>query len=251
MDGPTPLFINPKWRTFSEKVKQRDNHRCLQCNRGPDEVILQVHHERYIEGKAPWEYALSDCRTLCKGCHARAHNLLEPDRGWTLLDIVDLGSLDGVCERKNCGNQIRYAHLTYHPLAGYRTVGSTCIQHLTREDQLTSSRIVQLYKNISEFVHESEWVEGRTKKGKTYLSTTYRHHAIRIYDGEGHYAYQLVFKEKGVKWHSYDEVVPLPGRGLEQVKELAYVVLKGKLARVGEGRERLREVYRRLVRRLR
>ncbi len=248
MDGPRPIYINNKWRTFSEKVKHRDNHRCLQCNRGPDEVTLQVHHERYIEGKAPWEYALSDCRTLCKGCHAREHGQIDPDRGWTLLEIVDLGSPDGICERRNCGSQIRYANLTYHPVVGYRTVGSTCIQHLTQEDQLTSSRIVQLYKNISDFVHASAWQEGVTKKGKHYLTTSYRHHAIRIYGDENHYTYQLVFKEKGVKWHTYGDVVPLLNRGLEQVKELAYVVLKGTISRDKEEKERLREVYRRLVR---
>lgn len=247
MDGARAIFVNDKWSRFAEEVKRRDNFHCLQCGRGVGEVTLQVHHVRYIEGKAPWQYALSDCLTLCKGCHAREHGLLDPEYGWTLLEIVDLGSLDGVCERKNCGNTIRYAHLTYHPVAGYRSVGSSCIKHLTREDQLTSSHFVQLYKNISEFVHASKWHEGVTKSGLHYLTTNYRHHAIRIYGDDGRYAYQLVFKEKGVKWHSYDEVRALPNRALEQVKELAYVVLRGKLLRDSEERERLRELYRRLI----
>lgn len=244
MDGPRPIFVNDKWHDFSARVKRRDGHRCLRCSRGADEVVLQVHHERYIEGKAPWEYALSDCRTLCKGCHAREHQLIEPDSGWTLLAITDLGSPDGVCERHNCGNTIRYAHETYHPAWGYKIVGSTCIQHLTKKDQLRSSRIVQLYKNISEFVYNSEWQEGKTKKGKCYIHCLYKHHSIRIYGDENRYAYQLVLKEKGVKWHTYGDVVPLANRGLEQVKELAYVVLKGKISRDDEEKERLREVYR-------
>lgn len=247
MDGPRPIFVNDKWRDFSAKVKRRDGHRCLRCSRGADEVVLQVHHERYIEGKAPWEYALSDCRTLCKGCHAREHQLIEPDSGWTLLAITDLGGLEGICERNHCGNTIRYAHQTYHPAAGYKIVGSTCIEHLTREDQLLSSSVVRLYKNISEFVHASQWKEGMSKKGKRYIATTYRHHSIRIYGDENRYAYQLVFKEKGVKWHTYADVVPLPNRGMEQVKELAYVVLKGKISRDEEEKERLREVYRRVL----
>ncbi len=247
MAGPTPLYINDKWRLFSDKVKRRDGFRCLQCGRGPDEVTLQVHHEHYIEGRAPWDYALSDCRTLCKGCHAREHGQIEPDRGWTLLEIVDLGSLDGVCERHNCGNPIRYAHLTYHPAWGYKTVGSTCIEHLTRNEQLISHRLVSLYKNISEFVHASEWREGQTKKGKPYIAAKYKHHTLRIYGGEGRYAYQLVLKEKGVKWHDYRDIVPLPGRGLDEAKEIAYLVLKGTLSRDEEERARLRDAYRAMM----
>ena len=249
MDGPRPIFINDKWRLFAERVKQRDGHRCLRCGRGPHDAVLQVHHERYFDGKPPWEYALSDCRTLCKGCHAREHGRIEPDRGWTLLSITDLGSLDGVCERHNCGNMIRYAHETYHPAWGYKIVGSTCIQLLTREDRLTSHRFVQLYKNISEFVHASQWQAGLTKKGRRYVGATHQHHTIRIYGDEGRYAYQVVIKEKGVKWHDYGKVIPLHGRCLEEVKEIAYVVLKGTIARSEEEKAQLREVYRGLVHR--
>ncbi len=215
MDGPRPIFVNDKWRAFAERVKARDGHRCMQCGRGPDEVVLQVHHERYIDGRAPWEYPLSDCRTLCKGCHAREHGQVEPDRGWTLLEIVDLGSPEGVCERRGCGSPIRYAHHTYHPAWGYKLVGSTCIQHLTRKDQLISDRLVRLYKNISAFIHESEWTQGRTKSGSPYIAAKYKHHSIRIYGQEGRYAYQLVLKEKGVKWHEYLGIEALPGLTLE------------------------------------
>lgn len=83
MKKPRKLYINEKWYEFSGKVKQRDEYKCLQCGRREPEVILQVHHEIYVKGKAPWEYPLSDCRTLCKGCHAREHKLIEPDKGWT------------------------------------------------------------------------------------------------------------------------------------------------------------------------
>jgi len=66
-----------EWQDFSDKVKKRDNFKCLQCSRDATEVVLQVHHEIYREDKLPWEYALSDCRTLCKGCHAKEHKLVE------------------------------------------------------------------------------------------------------------------------------------------------------------------------------
>jgi 5-methylcytosine-specific restriction endonuclease McrA len=75
------IYVNDDWTAFSEKVKRRDGYKCLQCGRGTGEVTLQVHHEVYVAGKAPWEYALSDCLTLCKGCHAKEHGLIKPDRG--------------------------------------------------------------------------------------------------------------------------------------------------------------------------
>jgi len=74
------IYVNDKWYRFSARVKNRDGNKCLRCDRGEAEAILQVHHEIPVKGKAPWEYALSDCRTLCKGCHAREHNLVEPDK---------------------------------------------------------------------------------------------------------------------------------------------------------------------------
>ena len=165
MDAPRKVYVNEKWLEFSNRVKWRDECKCLQCGRGEPEVVLQVHHVVYLEGKPPWEYALSDCRTLCKGCHARAHNLVEPARGWTLVAIEDLGGLDGVCERRGCGKEIRYAHITYHPAWGYKTVGSTCIEHLTRQDRLLSGNLVKIYKNISAHLHATAWMEGCTKKG--------------------------------------------------------------------------------------
>lgn len=164
------IYVNEEWAAFSEKVKGRDDYKCLQCGRGTGEVTLQVHHEIYVAGKAPWEYALSDCLTLCKGCHAKEHGLIEPDRGWTLLSIDDLGSPEGTCERKGCGADIRYEHLTYHPKWGYMVVGSTCIEHLTQEDRLLSNSVIHLYQAISKFVHKSEWEKGITQKGKPYIS---------------------------------------------------------------------------------
>ena len=122
------------WCFFANKVQKRDSFCWTTCRRSASEVVLQVHHKIYIAGRKPWEYALSDCVTLCKGCHAREHGIIEPERGWTLLAIDDAGGLDGVCERNNCKNPIRYEHLTYHPNWGYLTVGSTCAvsyTHLT------------------------------------------------------------------------------------------------------------------------
>lgn len=245
MNQPKTIYINKDWLAFSEKVKRRDG-KCLQCKRGPGEVTLQVHHEIYIPGKAPWEHAVSDCRTLCKGCHAKEHGLIEPDRGWTLLSIDDLGRPDGTCERNGCGADIRYAHLTYHPKWGYLVVGSTCIEHLTQEDRLLSSNTIHLYKNISKFVHSSDWSRNTTQKGKKYISAAYKHHQIRIYGKECFHSFQLVLKEKGVRWHAFGKVIQANGKNTLAVKELAYITLRGTLSDRAEEKKFLRNLYRAL-----
>ena len=237
------LYINEKWYEFSNRVKRRDGCECLQCGQKEPEVILQVHHEKYVEGLAPWNYPLSDCRTLCKGCHARSHGLIEPNSGWTLISIDDLGGLDGICERKSCGSEIRYEHYTYHPSWGYMVVGSTCIEHLTQEDKQISSSTLKHYKNISEFVHSNEWDVGYTKNNKKHLKHKYKHHTIRIYGNENRYAYQLVLKEKGVRWHEYKDIVKVHNKGLNEVKELAYIVLKGTISESEKEKTVLREIY--------
>lgn len=240
------VYVNEKWEQFATRVKRRDEFRCLQCGRAEPEVILQVHHEIYIEGKAPWDYPLSDCRTLCKGCHAREHDLIQPARGWTLISIDDLGGLDGTCERQGCGNEIRYAHQTYHPKVGYRVVGSTCIEHLTQEDRLLSGTVVKAYKQISNYIHETEWTEGFTKNGKRYIAGKYKYHSIRIYGEDNRYAFQLVLKEKGVRWHEYKDVIRMPNTSLDDIKEMAFVALRGTISDSEKEKTLLRNIYRKL-----
>ena len=240
------LYTNAKWQQFSARVKRRDGNKCLQCQRCEPEVVLQVHHEIYVEDKSPWEYSLSDCRTLCKGCHAKHHDLLEPSSGWSLISIQDLGGLDGVCERQHCGHEIRYAHVAYHPNCGYKAVGSTCIEILTQEDRLLSSHVVALYKNISQFVHESDWKVGLTKQGKKYISSTYKCHSVRIYGSESHYFFQVVLKQKGVRWHDYGKLIYAKNKSLEEVKELAYIVLKGQSSSDEKDKALLRQIYKRI-----
>ena len=240
------LYTNKKWYDFSARVKQRDGYKCLRCERTESDVVLQVHHEIYIKDRPPWEYSLSDCRTLCKGCHAKEHKLIEPDRGWSLILIEDLGGRDGICERRNCGNEIRYAHVTYHPAWGYKVVGSTCVAHLTQKDRLLSGHVIKVYKNISKFVHESDWESDFTKKGKEFISSKYKHHSIRIYGDENNYSFQIVLKEKGIRWHEFRDVIPAKNKGLEEVKELSYVVLKGTISNDEEEKSLLRDIYRKI-----
>ncbi|WP_123658819.1 hypothetical protein [Salinisphaera japonica] len=209
-------------------------------------MILQVHHQIYAVGKAPWEYAISDCLTLCKGCHAREHGLIEPDRGWTLLAIEDLGGLDGTCERNGCGADIRYEHSTYHPKWGYMVVGSTCIEYLTMEDRIISGNIIHLYKNVSKFVHDSVWDRGVTKKSSTFIVSSYKHHRLRIYGRPQMHSFQVVLKEKGIRWHDFGKIISAKGKSTQAVKELVYVTLRGTISDSKEEKILLRNLYRQL-----
>lgn len=232
-----------EWFEFSDKVKKRDNYECLKCGRSESQVILQVHHNIYREDKEPWEYALSDCLTLCKGCHAREHNLIEPNSGWHLFAIDDLGGLDGTCERTNCETSIRYEHLTYHPNWGYKIVGSTCIMHLTQKDKKLSGKILKIYRAVSTFISTSVWNGDVTKNRKKFIETIYKHHKIRIYGTDKKYAFQIALKEKGARYYHFKDVVSTRNKGLEEVKELTYIALHGLLSEDEQDIKILRGIY--------
>jgi hypothetical protein len=36
---------------------------------------LHVHHARYLEGRKPWEYCMSDLRSFCNNCHQDFHRV--------------------------------------------------------------------------------------------------------------------------------------------------------------------------------
>jgi len=239
-------YYSPKWNDFSNLIKRRDGFKCLKCGRKDTEVVLQVHHKIYKPGIELWEYPTSDCITLCKGCHANEHGLIEPDSGWTLISIEDLGGLDGICERKGCGKEIRYEHVTYHPQWGYKTVGSTCVEHLTKEDQFLSQEVLAIFKKISKFISNSEWVKGITKNGKEYLFTAHSQHQIRIYGKENFYSFQILLKRTGKRWFEFKDIIPAKNKNIEQVKELGYIVLKGISTESEREKEILRNIYRKI-----
>ena len=235
---------NKKWVSFSNKIKKRDNYSCLECQRTSEEASLQVHHTKYIENKLAWEYDLSDCITLCKGCHAREHNIIEPNKGWTLISISDLGDVIGLCERDGCGSSIRYQHLTYHPNWGYKIVGSTCIQHLTKEDKKISKYIVDVYKKINKFENESKWYKAKTKKNKNYIFCEYKHHKIEIYGKDNFYAYQIALKKKGVKFYDYQiKDLKFKNISLQKIVILSFIHLLASLEKDVDYKEKLREIY--------
>ena len=239
-------YNNEDWHKFSNAVKYRDNYQCLKCGKRDSETILQTHHKIYKYGLEPWEYPLSDCITLCKGCHAKEHGLIEPSDGWTLISIDDLGGLYGICEKRGCGNDIRYEHSIYHPNFGYLSVGSTCVEYLTQEDQFTSAEVLKVLKKISEFISQSTWETKYTKSSKKYYLSIHNHHQIRIYGKEKNYSYQLALKIKGEKWFKFGKFFNTRNKNLEQVKELGYITLKGTITDNLQEKEILRNIYKRI-----
>ena len=239
-------YQNENWYNFSDVVKKRDGNKCLKCGRNNFEVVLQVHHRIYKPNLEPWEYSYSDCITLCKGCHARTHGLIEPDSNWSLLSINDFGDLIGMCERNGCGNEIRYEHEIYHPLWGYKSVGSTCVEYLTQEDQVLSVEILKIFKKISDFIRTAIVYCSSTKKGKRFSYVKYKHHQIRIYGNKGFYSYQIALKNKGENWYEFKNFINARNKTFEQVLELGFIVLRGLTTESEREKELLRNIYNRI-----
>jgi hypothetical protein len=118
---------------------------------------------------------------------------------------------------------------------------------LTREDQSLSHEVLKIFKKISAFINKSVWEKGLTKKGKTYLYTTFSHHQINIYGKENYYSFQIALKVNGERWFDYKEFIKAKkDKNLEQVKELGFIVLKGLLAETKEEKDVLRNIYARI-----
>lgn len=58
---------DPRWQKKRLEVFERDNWECTNCC--TKDITLHVHHISYIWNKEPWEYNLSNFKTLCAECH--------------------------------------------------------------------------------------------------------------------------------------------------------------------------------------
>ncbi|MDH1251703.1 HNH endonuclease [Comamonas thiooxydans] len=123
-------YRSAEWKKYREKILLLDNYTCKHCGRSiQDGVTLHVHHTRYLDGHAPWEYPFDMCETLCGGCHAAEHGKIPPKVGWECVGFDDLGDLTGCCEL--CGTGIRYCFLIHHVKWGFLEVGELCCDNLT------------------------------------------------------------------------------------------------------------------------
>jgi hypothetical protein len=236
-------YKNQKWFDFSEQVKKRDGYKCLKCSRSNDETSLQVHHTIYKQNLESWQYNLSDCITLCKGCHAEHHKIIEPQFGWSLIEINDLEEQDGICERQNCGHSIRYEHLVYHPEVGYKIVGSSCVELLTREDKYISEAVIKFLSAISNFLSNYELSSDSTNNGKPYFFYKYKNHEVRFYKNDNGFSYQINIKEIGKKWYNFGKFVPLKKIPFIKVVELSFIALLGTISEDESQKQILRTIY--------
>jgi hypothetical protein len=66
---------DPRWEIFRNKVFDAMGCACSTCGDQdkPATRFNHVHHKRYIKGREPWEYDLTDVTVLCKECHDEIH----------------------------------------------------------------------------------------------------------------------------------------------------------------------------------
>lgn len=150
----------PSWHERCLQIIQADGGKCCVCGRSEPDVVLQVHHKRYIPGRKPWEYPLQDLITLCKGCHAREHNLLPnaiPQDGWEWIGGDDLGDLVGTCEL--CGTAYRHEFYLFNPNYGYIAVGCECANKLLNNDRasILDNELKLKAERLQRFLDSPKW----------------------------------------------------------------------------------------------
>jgi len=63
---------DPRWHEKREEVFAEYGKKCNRCGGNRN---LNVHHRKYINGKEPWEYPLTNFEVLCDGCHTEEHGI--------------------------------------------------------------------------------------------------------------------------------------------------------------------------------
>jgi hypothetical protein len=153
------LYNKKEWKEFRDNVIESDGYKCVSCGREKFEVTLQVHHKVYFKGKLPWEYGTENCETLCKGCHAAEHGIIQPKIGWEFIGQEDSGEFSSQCENSGCGSTIRHKYLISHPNWGFLEVGTICCDNLTDSNIASNKKeALNRYKSRkSRFVASKRW----------------------------------------------------------------------------------------------
>lgn len=149
-------YRSNRWVSFREEVIELDGGACVRCGKSREVgTILQVHHKKYIAGKAPWEYPYELCETLCKRCHAAEHGEIRPENGWEFVGEDDLGGLYGTCDR--CGKDLRYIFFVQHPHWEPMAVGTYCCDDLTGTQ--IASEMRKYDDRLARFMKSKRWSE--------------------------------------------------------------------------------------------
>lgn len=106
----TDQLRDVRWQKKRLEVMKRDKFQCIDCglglkDAGVKQVFLNVHHSRYLKGKAPWDHPKKLLVTLCEACHHRRHNPhkeirpinenLDGKDSHELAEMVKLGLISG------------------------------------------------------------------------------------------------------------------------------------------------------------
>lgn len=70
MSSYARLLQDERWRQRRHEALQFHGHACGQCGASSN---LQVHHPRYVRGRMPWQYRVTELEVLCRPCHEREH----------------------------------------------------------------------------------------------------------------------------------------------------------------------------------
>jgi hypothetical protein len=127
-----------------------------------------------------------------------------PRRGWTLVDVEDLGEPVHTCEA--CGKtEIRYVHTIAHPAFRNLDVGCICAEHLT-EDYVNPRRQEQELRNAA---------ARRQRQAEQRRLRQARRRSIRAHTRETWDELDWQGSRKGNLWAKVDDVliVVFPARG--------------------------------------
>jgi 5-methylcytosine-specific restriction endonuclease McrA len=64
------LLQDPRWHEKRQEALQFHGNACGHCGTASS---LQVHHPRYMRGRMPWQYRVSELEVLCRACHEQEH----------------------------------------------------------------------------------------------------------------------------------------------------------------------------------
>jgi len=149
-------YRDDRWSAFRRELIELDGAACVRCGRTAAEgAVLQVHHAKYIVGKAPWAYPLELCETLCRRCHAAEHGEIPPVSGWEFVGQDDLGGLYGTCDL--CGKDLRHIFYVQHPDWPSMGVGTYCCDDLTGTTVASDNRKYE--GRLKRFKKSTRWEE--------------------------------------------------------------------------------------------
>jgi hypothetical protein len=147
-------YRSSRWKSFREELIELDGAACVKCGRTQAAgAILQVHHKKYLPGKAPWEYPLELCETLCRRCHAAEHGEIPPVGGWEFVGEEDLGGLYGTCDL--CHAELRHVFYIQHPDWPPMAVGTVCCDELTGTKEASERR--KFDDRLARFKKSNRW----------------------------------------------------------------------------------------------